>query len=140
LILKVAEIKNFARIADMASLALPTPSRGLAGRGDPRTTLVNRNVRIAGRRTSIRLEPAMWNALQEICLREHASMHEIVTRVAGTRSESSMTAAIRVYLLNYFQAAATDDGHRNAGHGAVARRFNNEGGVHLYGVGSGAPL
>jgi len=28
-----------------------------------------------------------------------------------------MTAAIRVYLLNYFRAAATDTGHRKAGHG-----------------------
>ena len=82
----------------------------------------------------------MWDALQEICQREHASMHEIVTRVAETRSESSMTAAIRVYLLGYFQAAATDDGHRTAGHGAVARRFGNDGDVRLYGVGSGVPL
>ncbi len=105
-----------------------------------RTTLINRNVRIGGHRTSVRLEPPMWDALREICLREHSSMHEIATRIAGMRSESSMTAAIRVYLLAYFHAAATDDGHRLAGHGAVARRFGNDGDVRLYGVGSGTPL
>ncbi|HUB94824.1 MAG TPA: ribbon-helix-helix domain-containing protein [Stellaceae bacterium] len=97
-------------------------------------------MRIAGHRTSIRLEPAMWDALHEICLREHASLHDIVTRVAGTRSESSMTAAIRVFLLGYFHAAATDDGHRSAGHGAVARRFGDEGGdVRRYALASVAP-
>jgi predicted DNA-binding ribbon-helix-helix protein len=109
-------------------------------RSDPVTTLVNRNVRIAGHRTSIRLEPAMWNALHEVCLREHASLHEIATRIAGMRSESTMTAAIRVYLLGYYQAAATDDGHRSAGHGAVARRFSTGGDQRLYGVESGAPV
>jgi len=124
----------------MANLALPSQSRDLGSRIDPRTTLVNRNVRIAGHRTSVRLEPAMWNALHEICLREHASLHEIVTRVAGSRSESSMTAAIRVFLLGYFQAAATDDGHRSAGHGAVARRFGDGLDASRYEVRSRAPL
>jgi hypothetical protein len=32
-----------------------------------------------------------------------------------------MTAAIRVYLLNYFRAAATDAGHRKSGHGKSAK-------------------
>src|SRR5277367_3199358 len=124
----------------MASFAPSLRSSGLGGRADPRTTLVNKNVRIAGHRTSIRLEPPMWDALHEICQREHASMHAIVTQIAGTRSESSVTAAIRVYLLGYFQAAATDDGHRSAGHGAFQRRFAGEGELRRYGAGSGAPL
>jgi predicted DNA-binding ribbon-helix-helix protein len=124
----------------MASFDPSPRSSGLDGRVDSRTTLVNRNVRIAGHRTSVRLEPPMWDALREICLREHASMNEVVTQIAGTRSESSVTAAIRVYLLGYFQAAATDDGHRIAGHGAVARRFGNDGDVRLYAIGSRAPL
>ena len=123
----------------MGSMLKPFGAMDCEGRDDPRTTLVNRNIRIAGHRTSIRLEPAMWSALHEVCLREHASLHDIATRIAGTRSESTMTAAIRVYLLGYFQAAATDDGHRRAGHGAVARRYSDDGDVRLYGVGSGLP-
>jgi predicted DNA-binding ribbon-helix-helix protein len=124
----------------MASFDPSPMSSGLSGRADSRTTLVNRNVRIGGHRTSVRLEPPMWDALGEICLREHASLHEIVSQIAQQRSESSLTAAIRVYLLGYFQAAATDDGHHAAGHGAVARRFGNDGDVRLYAVRSGAPL
>jgi predicted DNA-binding ribbon-helix-helix protein len=124
----------------------PSGALDYEGRTEPATTLVNRNVRIAGHRTSIRLEPAMWSALHEVCLREHASMHDIATRIAGFRSESSMTAAIRVYLLEYFHAAATDDGHRSAGHGAVARRYGDDPDYadtrdgRRYDAASGAPL
>ncbi|HEU0118665.1 MAG TPA: ribbon-helix-helix domain-containing protein, partial [Alphaproteobacteria bacterium] len=41
-----------------------------------RSTLVSRNVTIAGHRTSVRLEPEMWSGLSEICRRERATLHE----------------------------------------------------------------
>ncbi len=94
-----------------------------AGSDDPRSTLVNRNVTVAGHRTSIRLEPAMWDALGQICAREQATLNEIVTAIHRQRAESSLTAAIRVYLLSYFRAAATEEGHRGAGHGGSFRRY-----------------
>lgn len=87
---------------------------------EPRSTLVNRNVTVAGHRTSIRLEPAMWEALTRICERERKSMNEIVTLIARSRNQSTLTAAIRVFLLSYYQAAATDEGHRRAGHGLTS--------------------
>src|SRR5260370_34681818 len=87
------------------------------------STLVNRNVTVAGRRTSMRLEPAMWDALQQICRREDKSLNELVTEIDRQRIESSLTAAIRVYLLRYFCAAATDEGHRLAGHGLPPHRI-----------------
>jgi predicted DNA-binding ribbon-helix-helix protein len=88
---------------------------------EPRSTLVNRNVTVAGHRTSIRLEPAMWEALTRICERERKSMNEIVTLIARNRNQSTLTAAIRVFLLIYYQAAATDEGHRRAGHGLITQ-------------------
>ena len=81
------------------------------------STLVNRNVTIGGRRTSLRLEPPMWEALQEIALREGISAHELCSEVEADRQESTLTAAIRVHILNYFRAAATEQGHSLAGHG-----------------------
>ena len=80
------------------------------------STLSNRNVMVAGRRTSMRLEPSMWDALRQVCGRESKTLNQLVTEVDRERSESSLTAAIRVYLLLYFCAAATDEGHRLAGH------------------------
>ncbi|HEX7970357.1 MAG TPA: ribbon-helix-helix domain-containing protein [Stellaceae bacterium] len=81
------------------------------------STLINRNVTVGGHRTSIRLERAMWDALRQICEREHKALNDLVTEIERQRVESSLTAAIRVYLLRYFSAAATDEGHRLAGHG-----------------------
>ena len=80
------------------------------------STLRSGNVTVAGRRTSIRLEPAMWQALREISAREGKTPHALVTEIARARAQSSLTAAIRVFLLDYFRAAATEEGHRRAGH------------------------
>ena len=88
-----------------------------------RSSLVNRNVTVAGRRTSVRLEPAMWEALRHICRREKRNLNDLVTEVDQGRTISSLTAALRVYLLKYFLAAATEEGHRRAGHGDALRHY-----------------
>jgi predicted DNA-binding ribbon-helix-helix protein len=93
--------------------------------GDPavgapaQSTLISGNVTVAGRRTSVRLEPPMWAALREVCARERKSLHALVTDIDRQRRASSLTAAIRVFLLGYFRSAASEDGHRRAGHGPV---------------------
>ena len=83
------------------------------------STLVNRNVFIGRHRTSIRLEPAMWDSLAEICSREDMSLHEICSLIDARRQASSLTAAIRVFTLTYFRVAATEDGHARSGHGLL---------------------
>ena len=94
---------------------MPRPAGGGAG------TLVNGNVTIGGRRTSIRLEPAMWDALKEICQRENLTRHELCGKIDKFRHASSLTAAIRVFILTYFRVAATEVGHANIGHGPLDR-------------------
>jgi predicted DNA-binding ribbon-helix-helix protein len=79
--------------------------------------MIARNVTVAGRRTSLRMEPEMWDALQEAATREGLSLHDFCTAVAKRRGAYSMTAAIRVHLLDYFRDAATEAGHKSAGHG-----------------------
>jgi predicted DNA-binding ribbon-helix-helix protein len=84
------------------------------------STLTSRNVTVSGHRTSMRLEPDMWDALEEICRREALTIHEVCTLIDGRRHRSSLTAAMRVFILHYFRTAATDDGHARAGHGRLA--------------------
>ena len=84
----------------------------------PRSTLVSKNITILGRRTSVRLEPEMWNALKDISRREMCSIHDICSLVHIRKNPlTSLTAAIRVFLMLYYRAAATQDGHVRAGHG-----------------------
>ncbi|MCK5385175.1 MAG: ribbon-helix-helix domain-containing protein [Alphaproteobacteria bacterium] len=82
------------------------------------SSLISRNVTIFGRRTSVRLEPEMWTALNDIADREKCSVHDICSLVYVRKSSlTSLTAAIRVFLMLYYKAAATDIGHKDAGHG-----------------------
>lgn len=83
-----------------------------------RSTLVSKNVTIDSHRTSVRLEPAMWNSLNEICRRERASIHVVCSAIAQHKPEdTSLTAAIRVFIMSYYRAAATEEGHAKCGHG-----------------------
>lgn len=80
--------------------------------------LVSKNVTIFERRTSVRLEPEMWRALSEVAEREQCTVHAICSLISHRKSdESSLTAAIRVFVMLYFKAAATDEGHLRSGHG-----------------------
>lgn len=82
------------------------------------STLISRNITVNGHRTSVRLEPEMWVALRDITTREKCSMHDICSLIALRKTpETSLTAAIRVFLMLYYKAAATEEGHARAGHG-----------------------
>jgi predicted DNA-binding ribbon-helix-helix protein len=65
----------------------------------------------------MRLEPEVWEALREICLREGCDLGELIQRVEEGGDEGGRTSAVRVHVLQYFRAAATSEGHRAAGHG-----------------------
>ena len=96
-------------------------SKNVAGRPDGASTLVNRNVTIDGRRTSLRLEPIIWDALDEICHRESITRHRLCERIYKFKHASTLTAGVRVFIVNYYRAAATEEGHASVGHGAMAR-------------------
>jgi predicted DNA-binding ribbon-helix-helix protein len=70
------------------------------------SSLAIHNVVVAGHRTSVRLEPVMWEALRDIARQRRVSVHDLVTAIDGQRRESSLTAAIRVYIVNFYRSAA----------------------------------
>ena len=89
---------------------------------DFKSTLVSRNITVMGKRTSVRLEPEMWRSLKEISKREDCKIHDICSLIhLRKKPKTSLTAAIRVFLMLYYKAAATENGHMRAGHGD----FNN---------------
>lgn len=90
-----------------------------------KTTLVSRNITVSGKRTSVRLEPEMWAAMREIARREECTIHEICSLIAARKNpQTSLTAAIRVFLMLYFRAATTEEGHNRAGHGNFAKMIS----------------
>jgi len=85
---------------------------------EKKTALISRNITVEKRRTSIRLEAQMWVALKEVAVREKCTIHDICTIISKRKSGNiTLTAAMRIFLMLYYKAAATEDGHKRAGHG-----------------------
>ena len=81
--------------------------------------LINRNVVARRGRTSMRLEPELWEALTEIGAREGKDASTIVRKVEVDDYPGGRTSAVRVFVLAYFREAATESGHAATGHGAM---------------------
>ena len=66
--------------------------------------LISRNVYINNRRTSLRLEKEVWDALHEVADHNNKTIHELVNTISVNRpNNSSTTSAIRVYLISYYR-------------------------------------
>lgn len=66
----------------------------------------SKNVRIHKRRTSIRLEPKMWEALQEIARMEGCTIHDLCGAVHDLKEPgASFSAALRVFMIEYYRSA-----------------------------------
>lgn len=68
--------------------------------------LVSRNITVNGRRTSVRLDPATWEALEEICGAEDVSLHAFCGAIDRERRDTPLTSAIRIAVLDYYRANA----------------------------------
>jgi len=94
------------------------------GVGDSR--LVIKNVVARQGRTSMRLEPELWSALEELCRREQTSLAQMVRQIEDGGAPGSRTSAVRVQIVRYFRAAATEAGHREAGHREAGQGFRRQ--------------
>src|SRR5947209_20387932 len=86
-------------------MARALPRRGPRKREPARSSLVIRNIGVGGHRTSVRLEPVMWEALLEIARQRQTNVNQLVTEIDRQRVSSSLTAAIRVYIADFIPSA-----------------------------------
>ena len=64
--------------------------------------------------------PAGWPAPPDRAV-YHELPGEIVDRAHRQYNTSSRTDSVRIYVLDYFRSAASEGGHKKAGHGALRR-------------------
>lgn len=77
-----------------------------------------RNIKVRNKRTSIRIEPSMWNALVDICKRERCTIDYLATAIANHKTSAhSISAALRLFAFQYYKEAATETGHQQSNHG-----------------------
>ena len=84
--------------------------------------LVCRNVKVSGRRTSLRMEPYIWDALKEICEREGLTLNQICTEIDQRRGEANLTASIRVFIVSYYRNAIGNMGFSEGGPSPILRK------------------
>src|SRR6266550_8807739 len=65
----------------------------------------SRNIWIGSHRTSVRLEPTMWAALNDIAAERGKTVHDVVLEINRGRKGISLTAAIRVYIVEHYREA-----------------------------------
>lgn len=65
----------------------------------------------------MRLEPELWDALNEICERESEDISNLMRHVEAARVAGGRTSAVRVFIVNYFRKAASESGHAVVGRG-----------------------
>lgn len=68
--------------------------------------MVMRNLRVDGRRTTVRLEPAYWAALDEVCAAERISRDRLCDMIFAAAGRKRLTANLRLFLLNYFRVSS----------------------------------
>jgi predicted DNA-binding ribbon-helix-helix protein len=76
------------------------------------TAMVLKNVKIACRRTSVRLEEELWQALDFICERERITRDDLCTRAFDRKPDgASLASSIRVLVVEYYRAVAAGRYH-----------------------------
>ena len=65
----------------------------------------SRSIWIGNHKTSVRLEPTMWAALNDIAAECGKTVHDVVLEINRRRKGIGLTAAIRVFIVEYYREA-----------------------------------
>jgi predicted DNA-binding ribbon-helix-helix protein/DNA-binding XRE family transcriptional regulator len=94
--------------------------RGYVVSGSGNKALHSYNISVGRKRTTVRLAPEIYKAIDKIAEVENCNIKKIFEFIARTRDNGvGLSNAIRVFAVQYFMAAATEEGHRKAGHGTL---------------------
>ena len=69
-----------------------------------KSKVVKRSIVIAGHKTSVSLEEAFWHGLKEIAVDRRTTLSDLVGAIDSERQHGNLSSAIRLYVLNHYQA------------------------------------
>ena len=79
-----------------------------------KSVATKRSIQLDGRRTSVSLEDAFWTALKEIAHFQGVTVPSLVAAIEATRKQSSLSSAIRVFVLDHLQSKDKSVGPRHS--------------------------
>lgn len=72
--------------------------------------LQSKNIRVDGMRTSMRLEPPLWDALKDIARWEKTNIDTLVAKaLSDSVLNQSNTSAVRTYIIKYFHTLVAEN-------------------------------
>ena len=76
-----------------------------------KSPVVTRSIVLAGHKTSVSLEDEFWAGLKEIAKAQRKTLSELVNNIDIDREQANLSSAIRLFVLNHYQARHQSDVH-----------------------------
>ena len=71
-----------------------------------KSTVVKRSIILAGHKTSVSLEDAFWEGLKDIAKTKRKTLSDLVGSIDIDREHANLSSAIRLFVLDHYQARA----------------------------------
>ena len=71
-----------------------------------KSPIVKRSIVLAGHKTSVSLEDAFWQGLKGIAHSRRMTLSDLIGSIDLDRQRGNLSSAIRVFVLNHYQARA----------------------------------
>jgi predicted DNA-binding ribbon-helix-helix protein len=66
--------------------------------------VVQRSITFGGRKTSVTLEDAFWEALKEIAYSRRMTISDLVREIDAQRRHNNLSSAIRLFVLEFYRS------------------------------------
>jgi predicted DNA-binding ribbon-helix-helix protein len=91
-----------------------------------RSAVVKRSIVIAGHKTSVSLEAAFWTALKDIAASRQQTLSDLVGAIDAERKQGNLSSAIRLFVLDHYQARNPGNGESDRRSGKMALKHDPE--------------
>ena len=86
-----------------------------------KSPVVKRSIVVAGHKTSVSLEAAFWTALKDIAASRQQSVSDLVGAIDADRKQGNLSSAIRLFVLDHFQARPGGNGESDRRSGKMTQ-------------------
>ena len=65
--------------------------------------VVKRSIKIAGRKTSVSVEDAFWNAFKKIAATKGVTIQDLISKLHTERQHANLSSAIRLFVIDFYR-------------------------------------
>ena len=92
-----------------------------------KSLIVKRSIVLAGHKTSLSLEDAFWRGLKDIAASRQTKLADLVYSIGAKRGYGNLSSAVRLFVLNHYQARSSGLEHPSPRRAEIERAPNGVG-------------